>query len=183
MEKHDGLIDAIVKYSKDCILMRFVKNHLKKSLFLTKRLPFQLRTSDTISLVMEELDNRLNEREGDIKLRITPLFEGKDFNYGSTGKFSLSKSEIEDGFILLKEVARREKDKVISYKDKEFIIFLRPFDDKETGLNFAPGVLYEIGSSFPEESLKDIPKSKESFLDNDILNLIIKKPHSYEYIE
>ena len=68
------VIDTIVKYSKDCIVMRFILSHLKKSLFLTKRLPipFRLPSADSIKIVIDELDTRFmgSENAADLFGRI-----------------------------------------------------------------------------------------------------------------
>lgn len=166
-------IDTIVKYSKDCIVMRFILNHLQKSLFLTKRLPkpFSLPSADTIKIVIDELALRIDEREKDIGKIMKPLFEGNTFNKDfTTGKNSLTLQEIRNGYF-------------IPDKNEEYVMLLRPTFGKEAGFNYSPGVLYKIGSSVLKKDLEGIEPSTDAIIANDLLNLIINKKIAYEYLE
>lgn len=166
-------IETIVKYSKDCIVMRFVLNHLQKSLFLTKRLPspFILPSSDTIKIVINELAVRIDEREKDIGKILKPIFEGNTFNKDFVnGKNSLTLQEIRNGYF-------------IPDINEEFVILLRPLKSKTTGFDYLPGVLYKIDGGIPKEDLDKIEKSNDAIIANDLLNLIINKKIAYEYLE
>jgi hypothetical protein len=181
------VIDTIMKYSKDCIVMRFTKNHLKKSMFLGHRCPkpFGIKSIDTIKIPLDELEMSLTETENNIAKLITPLFEGKDFNYGKDGKFSLSVSEMRDGYILLKEVSRRDPitKVVLSYKVEEHIILLRQLKSQSSDFSYSPGVLYKVGSGIREQDLSSMVASNEAIIANDLLNVIINKKAAYEYLE
>lgn len=165
------VIDTIVKYSKDCIVMRFILSHLKKSLFLTKRLPipFRLPSADSIKIVIDELDMRIDERESDIGKLLIPLFEGKDFGHNNSKKHSLTLSEIRDGYILLDR--------------EEYVILLRPLKSQSSDFNYSPGVLYKIGSGVRKEDLDCMMESNDAIIADDLLNLIINKKTAYEYLE
>lgn len=165
------VIDTIVKYSKDCIVMRFILSHLKKSLFLVKRLPipFTLPSADTIKIVMEELSIRIDERESDIGKLLIPLFEGKDFGHKNNSKHSLTLKEIRDGYILL--------------DGEEYVILLKELKSQRSDFHYSPGVLYKIGSGMLKEDLDDIEQSNDNIIANDLLNLIINKKSAYEYLE
>ena len=52
------VIDTVVKYSKDCIIKRFIKEHLKKSWMLAKSQ--NLPSANTLKIVIDELDFRIN---------------------------------------------------------------------------------------------------------------------------
>ena len=179
------LIDTIVKYSKDCIVMRFVKRHMTMSLALAKRLPipFMLPSINSIMIPIEECDMRINEKENDIAKLLTPLFEGKDFGYDKKGRYSLSLSEIRDGYILLKEVSKRDPltNLILSYKVEEHVILLRQLQSKNSSLWYNPGVLYKIGSGVLEEDLLKMAPSNEAIIPNELLDVIIKRKTAYEY--
>lgn len=165
------IIDTIVKYSKDCIAMRFIKNHLYKSWLLVKSLPiaFRLPSADTIKIVIDELDMRIDEREQDIGKYLEPLFEGNDFGHKTSKKHSLTLKEIKDGYIIL--------------GGEKYIILLRKFISPNSGFTFEPGVLYKIGSGISEKDITDIKPSEREVLKNELLNIVIKKKTAYEYLE
>jgi hypothetical protein len=173
------VINTIVKLSKDCITMRFVKLRLKEDLFLVTRLPYPITSNNLIKVIINSIEIGLDEYEKTIGNFLIRLFEGKDFSYEKNGKWSLSKGEIRDGYIILKEVAKRDTttNHIISYKPDEWIILLRKYKE------FEPGILYHIGLEFKEEHLLEIEPSNEALISNDLLNVIIKKSHAYEYIE
>lgn len=163
------VIDTIVKYSKDCIVMRFVKKHLEKSLFLVKRLPipFDLPSANTLKIVIEELNMRIDERESDVGKLLIPLFEGKDFGHNNSKKHSLTLQEIRDGYIMLDR--------------EEYVILLKNITKLD--FSYSAGVLYKIGSGIRKEDLDAIIQSNDSIIADDLLNLIINKKTAYEYLE
>jgi hypothetical protein len=173
------VINTIVKYSKDCITMRFVKLRLKEDMFLVTRLPFPISSVNLIKVIINSIEIGLEEKEKVIGKLLIRLFEGKDFSYEKNGKWSLSKGEIRDTYILLKEVSKRDPitNQIISYKPDEYIILLKQYKE------FEPGILYHIGLEFKEEFLSNIKPSNEELISNDLLNIIIKKSRAYEYIE
>jgi hypothetical protein len=181
------IMDTIVKYSKECIVIRFVKNYFVKGKLLTRMLPIGIRVPsiNTVDVPIAELDFALKNIETDIGRLLTPLFEGKDFNFPYDGKFSLSVSEMRDGYILLKEVAKREPitNNVISYKQDEYVILLRPLKSHNSSFVYSPGVLYALGSGVTEEDLKDMVPSDRAIIANDLLNIIINKKLAYEYFK
>jgi len=182
-----NIVDIIVKYSIDCIKMRFIRTHLNKSLILVKSLPitFRLPSADTIKIVIDELSVRLQERESDIGKLLSPLFEGKDFDYNQNGKNSLSLSEIKDGYILLKEVCKRDSSttNVISYKQEEHVILLRKLYSKSSGFNYNPGVLYKLSGGLTEKELSDLRVKGINLIPDNLLELIINKKNAYEYLK
>ena len=164
-------IDTIVKYSKECIALRFIKNHLQKSLSLIKRLPitFFIPSADSLKIVIEELDLKIKERENDVGKFLIPLFEGNDFGHKNSIKHSLTIQEIKDGYMVL--------------GGEEYVILLRPFKSSTTGFSYEPGVLYKIGSGIRQEDLDLIKPFEEAIINNDLLNVVIKKKTAYEYLE
>ena len=164
------VIDTIVKYSKDCIIMRFTLDHLQKSLFLAKHLPtpFILPSVDTLKIVIEELKMRIDEREGDVGKLLIPLFEGKDFGHKDSKKHSLTLREIRDGYILL--------------DGEKYVILLRELKHPITHFTYSPGVLYEMVGELSEKLLLNL-YAPEGDAQVDLLNLIIKKKTAYEYLE
>ena len=140
---------------------------------------------DTIDIPVNEIRFALNEVETTIGQLLVPLFEDKDFNYKEGKQFSLSSQEIRDGYILLKEVARRDETtgKALSYKPSDHVILLRGFSSSQNGFWYEPATLYEVGRSIREDDLLRIVPSKEALLSNDLLNLLIKKKTEYGYLE
>jgi hypothetical protein len=169
--ENQTVIDTIVKYSKECIILRFIKNHTETNLRLLKSLPirYALPSVDTIKIPLEELQLKIDEVEKDIGRLIEPLFEGHDFGHTNSAKHSLTIKEIKQGYILL--------------DGEEYIIMLRPFVSKSTGYSYTPGVLYKIGSGVRQEDLDSIPESEEPWMKDDILRLIINKKTAYEYLK
>ena len=169
--KERTAIDTIVKYSRECIAMRFIKNHLQKSLLLIKGLPlaFRLPSADTIKIVIDELDMRIDEREQDVGKYLMPLFEGNDFGHKNSNKHSLTLQEMRNGYILL--------------DGENYVILLKEFNSPTSGFTYSPGVLYKIGSGIREEDLSLIKPSKEEILTKDLLNIVINKKTAYEYLE
>ena len=165
------VIDTIVKYSKDCIIMRFIKQHVETSLILTKRLPtpFIARSADTMKIVLSEIELAIDEREMDIGKLIEPLFEGNDFGHKNSKKHSLTIQEIKDGHITL--------------AGEKYVILLRPYKSSISNFTFLPGILYKIGSGILEDDLKLIKRIDNHVIPQDIMNLIINKKRPYEYIE
>ena len=158
-----------MKYSKDCIVMRFIKKHMGVSLLLAKHLPmpFILPSANSIKIVIDECDLRIQEREGDIGKLIIPLFEGIDFGYNNLNKHSLTIDEIRSGYITL--------------GGEEYVILIRPLKGLTTGFDYNPGVLYKIGSGVRKEDLMHMPRINEQIIDENLLNLIINKKTAYEY--
>jgi hypothetical protein len=160
------VIDTIVKYSKDCIVKRFIKEHLKKSWMLAKLQ--NLPSANTIKIVIDELDFRLDEKESDIGRLFEPLFEGKDFGHTISKKHSLTISEMRDGYIML--------------DGEKYIILLRPLWSLDSDMKYYPGILYEV-DSINQRALQSMRSQSETVLTDDLLKLIIKKKTAYEYIE
>lgn len=159
------VIDTVVKYSKDCIIKRFIKEHLKKSWMLARL--HNLPSANTIKIVIDELNMRLDERESDIGKLLTPLFEGNDFGHATSKKHSLTLSEMRDGYIML--------------DGEKYMILLRPLWSLDSDMKYEPGVLYQV-DSVNQKALLSM-KSEQKLLTDDLLNLIIKKKTAYEYIE
>ena len=181
-----SLIDTIVKYSKECITLKFIINHLSKSKLLVKMLPPTIRVPsiNTIDIPVSEIRFALSEIETTIGQLLTPLFEGKDFDYKEGKQFSLSSQEIKDGYILLKEIARRdETGKALSYKPSDFVILLRGFTSSVNGFWYEPATLYEVGRSIREDDLLHIAPSDEALMSDPLLKLLIKKKYEYGYLE
>jgi hypothetical protein len=162
------VIDTIVKYSKDCIVLRFIKRHFEKSLLLGKNLPqpFILPSINTLKIIIDEISMRIDEREGDIGKLLTPLFEGKDFGHKNSNKHSLTINEMRDGYIML--------------DGEKYVILLRPLKDNQLAFNYSAGVLYELTGEL-EKNLAKLNSTEENVL-HDLFNLIINKKTSYGYL-
>ena len=160
------VIDTIVKYSKECIVRRFIKEHLKKSWLLAKSL--NLPSANTIKIVVEELDIRLDEKENDIGRLFEPLFEGKDFGHKDSKKHSLTVNEIKDGYVML--------------DGEKYVILLRPLLSLNSDITYSAGILYPL-TGILEMDLVSMQTNKGEIITDDLLNLIIKKKTAYEYLE
>lgn len=167
------VIDTIVKYSKDCITMRFSKEHLKKSQLLIRRFPsaFTIPSAPTINTILHEVEMRINEREQDIRKLLEPLFEGHDFGYDT--KFSLSVEDIRSGYIYL-----------VEKNGDDHVILLRPYKNLSTKTIYTSGVLYKVVDKVIDEKLLiSIYDRKQVGVGHDLVDIIIKKNKAYEYIE
>jgi hypothetical protein len=164
------VIDTIVKYSKDCIVMRFIKQHHEISLKLNSKIPFpfMVRSANTLQVIIGEIQMCIDERESDIGKLLVPLFEGRDFGHKLSKKHSLTIQEMRDGYITL--------------DGEKFVILLRPLQGATSDLNYSPGVLYVL-TSVLEDDLVTMPKVEPRVIAQDIMNLIINNKHKYEYIE
>ena len=156
------VVDTIVKYSKECIIRRYIKDHLQKSILLARMV--NLPSANGINILIDEIDFRINERETDIGRLLKPLFEGKDFGHIDSKKHSLTLSELRDGYMLL--------------GGEQYVIFLREAHSPDSGMKYYPGVLYQIDDI--NEKVLPLLKSK---IEDDFLNVIIKRKNAYEYIK
>jgi hypothetical protein len=164
------VIDTIVKYSKECIEMRFIKQHLITSLRLVKKLPFPFRvpSASVILNVDTEIQMRIDERESDIGKLLEPLFEGLDFGQNICNKHSLTIKEIRDGYVTL--------------SGEKYVILLRPLKGHISSFDYLPGILYPI-SPILEKELDKMVKEEPRAIRQEILNLVINNKHKYEYID
>jgi hypothetical protein len=169
--KQPTVIDTIVKYSKECIVMRFILDHFVTSVRLIRSLPAKYITPK-----MEELDEyavslalHIDEKEGDISRLLVPLFQGKDFGYTDKNKYSLTISEMRDGYIML--------------QGEEYVILLRELDPSFFHFHYQPGVLYKLEGELTIKTLSKLYSKHEKFMDENILNLIINNKKKYEYIK
>lgn len=160
------VIQAVVNKSKDCITLRFIKAHLQKAWLLTKLI--ELPSANSMKILLDELCLKLDEREEDIGRLLIPLFEGNDFGHANSKKHSLTIQEIKDGYILL--------------DGESYIILLRPLLSLSSNLRYEPGILYPLTGAL-ELDLITLRSEKEQILNDDLLNLIIKKKTAYEYLE
>ena len=168
--KQPTVIDTIVKYSKDCIVMRYILHHFVTSIRLIKSLPSKYIIADVDKL--EEyaisLALRIDEKEKDIGSLLTPLFNGKNFGY-ENGKYSLTISEMRDGYLML--------------SGEEHVILLREPDPSLFHFHYVPGILYKLEGELTIKALSKLYSKQEKFMDDEILNLIINNKKKYEYIK
>jgi hypothetical protein len=162
------VIDTIVKYSKDCIIIRFILQHFVTSVRLIKSLPstYLIPNVDQLEEYAISLAQRLDEKETDIGKLLTPLLQGKDFGYSKRTKYSLTVSEIRDGYIML--------------EGEQYIILLRELN---LHYHYNPGVLYELKGELSAKALSELYDKKQKFVDKELLDLIINNKKKYEYIK
>ena len=144
--KQPTIIDTIVKYSKDCIIMRFILQHFIMSVRLIKSLPsgYIIPEVDKLDDYGTSLALRIDEREKDIGKLLIPILQGKEkeFGYDSRNKYSLTISEIKDGYVML--------------PGETHIILLRELDPNLFHFHYDPGVLYELKGELTIKSLKNL---------------------------
>jgi hypothetical protein len=164
------VIDTIVKYSKECIIMRFIKQHHETSLKMAKMMPFPFmaRSANVIQNVICEIQLCIDERESDIGKLFEPLFEGNDFGHRLSKKHSLTIQEMRDGYILL--------------DGEQYVILLRPLKSNISNMDYLPGVLYPT-TAILEKELDKMNKVEPHVLPQGLMNLVINNKHKYEYIE
>jgi hypothetical protein len=171
--KQPTVIDTIVKYSKDCIALRFILQHFVTSVRLIKSLPVRYIISeiDRLEEYATSLALRIDEKEKDIGKLIIPMLQGMEyaFGYDNRNKYSLTIGEMRDGYIML--------------PGEEYVILLRELDPNLLHFHYEPGILYKLDGELKLKTLRKLYSKQEKFMDTEILNLIINNKKKYEYIK
>ena len=160
------VIQAIVNKSKGCITLRFIKQHLLKSWLVAKYA--DLPSANSLKILIDELNLKLDEREEDIGKLLIPLFEGNDFGHQNSKKHSLTIQEIRDGYIML--------------DGEKYVILLRPLHSLQSNVIYEAGVLFPLTGPL-ELDLITLRKENVEVMDETLLRIIINKKTAYEYLE
>lgn len=107
LKEPNYLIDSILNHSKEVIMAKIAIKQVRNARLITSFIKTKaIMTLDYCDEIIKELRMLIQEKEQHIKFLLEPLLKGDDYEY--TGKYSISASEMKEGYAVLEKVTKRD---------------------------------------------------------------------------
>ncbi len=158
MKPDKTVINRVIYYSNLIRESRLALFQLRKTMLAIRGLKFTIPSFNDLKDVEIELIRRIEEINNSSRLLLEPLFEGIDFGHKFLNNWTLSTTEIEQGYCELEEIKQYNNGRPYIY-GRKYILLLRDYTDATFGTFYA-GELIEFVKA--DHFISNIPIIKDT---------------------
>lgn len=153
--KDQSVIEMILKHSRTILELRVLKRRTLNTFVATSRIPdVIITTRNQITVVANDIQSKIDEKESTIKYFLNKIFAGADFDFDFCSHFFIDATALKQGWLFLKKTITRDENGV-PMNTEPFILILSNL--KTETKEFKAGQLLPYHEC--KESLKRFPSA------------------------